>query len=224
MKKIFVTATDTDVGKTLVTGGLAKTFIRHGYRVGVIKPFASGGRPCPDAIFLEKCLDGAMSADQITPLVFDEPVAPYAVIRNQNVDIDLNKIISEIRKMENRYDVLLVEGIGGVMVPIKRDYSLIDFMADLKYPTIVVARAGLGTLNHTLMTLSHLKNKNVPILGFVSNNQSNVNDISKKDNSAIISEVSGVPCLMELPYEDKNILNRLEKHFESLAGNIIGKI
>jgi len=224
MKKIFITASDTDAGKTLVTGGLAKTFIRLGYRVGVVKPFASGGRPCADAVFLQKCTGGVMSVDQIAPLVFDEPVAPYAVVRKQNINIDTGRIITEVKNMENLYDVLLVEGIGGVMVPIHRDYSLIDFMADLKYPTIVVARAGLGTLNHTLMTLSHLESRKIPVLGFVSNNQSNAHDISKKDNSAIISEISGVPCLVELPYEDKNVLNRLEKYFESLVKNLIGKI
>ncbi len=224
MKKIFVTATDTDAGKTVVTGGLAKSFVKLGYSVGISKPFASGGYPCSDAVFLEKCIDGAISADQIAPLVLDLPVAPYAVIRKQEVDLDLNKIISDIRQMEKVYDIVLVEGIGGIMVPIYRDYSLVDFMADLKYPTIVVARAGLGTLNHTLMTLSCLKDRKVPVLGVVMNDQNGISDISKKDNSAIITEISGVSCLAELPFENRDTLNRLEKHFEGLARNLIGKI
>ena len=226
-KGIFITATDTDAGKTVVTGGIAKSFLQQGYNIDIIKPFATGGIPSPDAFYLSEAVGGKIVPEKIAPFSYEDPLAPYAILRRKNIDIDINKMFREIKKREQECEFLFVEGIGGILVPCLKHYSVIDFIVELKYPVLVVVRAGLGTINHSLMTLSLLKNRGVNILGFVTNHcQPYVDDESLCDNSQIISELSGCEWLGNVPYMENtdHSLHKQETVFEQISGKIQKKL
>lgn len=222
--RFFITGTGTEVGKTVVTGALARFFFRSGYCTKVCKPFASGGIPSPDAVTLAACLDGTQSAGSIAPVSFVQPLAPYTIVREYNGSLDIGAALNDVHQLGREADVLLVEGIGGVMVPLLRTYSVIDFIAELQYPVLVVADAGLGTINHTVMTLAMLKARRVPVAGFVANHRSPGGaDISTDTNPAIISELTGVPCLGVIPYitgAEETICEQVEKSIEHIADKI----
>jgi dethiobiotin synthetase len=225
-KGIFITATDTEAGKTVVTGGIALALKKMSYTVGVIKPLASGAIPNPDAVRLAQWLGNGYSPNSLEPLSFKQPLAPYTIIKRGMGTIDTARLIRMVKSNEKNNDIILVEGIGGVMVPVEKQYSVIDFIVELEYPVVVVANAGLGTINHTLMTLSLLRNRQIPVLGFILNELDMRYDMSKNDNATIISEVSGVACLGQLPFvktEDR-IMIELESRFESIAQKVMGCI
>lgn len=224
---IFITGTDTEIGKTIVTGGLACAFKKRGYKVGVIKPVASGGVPNPDAIVLSGYVGGLQTVNQITPVVFDQPLSPYAVVRKKECKINFGKAFDAVNNLVKLNEIVLIEGIGGIMVPFLKYYSVLDFITELAYPVLVVARSALGTINHTLMTLTLLQKRHIPVLGFVTNNlNAHLLDTSRDDNPEIIKELSGVDCLANLPYIEnrENIVESLETEFDELSAKILEKL
>ncbi|MDX9703406.1 MAG: dethiobiotin synthase [Candidatus Auribacterota bacterium] len=223
--RLFITGTGTEVGKTVVTAGLARSFIKMGYRTGVCKPIASGGIPSPDAVTLKQMIATDQSLEEITPVNFLQPLAPYTIVRDYGGSIPMADVIDSIKSLELKTDILIVEGIGGVMVPLLRHYSVIDLITELQYPVLVVASTGLGTINHSLMTLQMLKLRCIPVYGFVANRVMADGDISENTNPDIIAELSGVPCLGRVPHakSDGDIMQQLEKHFERIAKVIIEK-
>lgn len=222
LRGLFITATDTGVGKTVVTGGLARALRKKNYAVGVLKPFASGGTPNPDAVQLSEWLDGSQSAENICPAPLDLPLAPYPIVRRNRGRINVSAAIELVRTYEQKFDIVIVEGIGGVLVPLQRYYSVIDFITELRYPVIVVGRAGLGTINHTLMTLKMLEYRKIPVTGFILNQADCQEDISETDNAEIITELSGITCLGQLPFvrDQQTILNVLENYFDQFVQTI----
>jgi len=224
-KGIFITATDTDAGKTIVACGLATALQKKGMQVGAIKPVASGAIPNPDCIMLSRCLK--LDYDQVSAVSFTQPLAPYAIVRKTGVRVDIAYAIEKIRKLENISDFVIVEGIGGLLVPIEKQYSVIDLIVELGYPVLVVCRTGLGTINHTLMTLKMLELKKIRVAGFVANSVSfEPDDISRPDNPQIIEELSGTECLHVFPYIDGrfDILKQLEPDFDRFAEKILKKL
>jgi len=224
-KGIFITATDTEVGKTIVTCGLTMALRKKGVSVCAIKPVASGGIPNPDSILLSKCL--GVDPDDTSAVSFKEPLAPYSIIRKTGMKIDVSYAIQKIKNLERSSDLVIVEGIGGILVPFDKQYSVIDLIVELGYPVLVVCRTELGTINHTLMTLKLLEHRKVPIIGFTANNTTDAEtDISQPDNPGIIEELSGIECLCVFPYAGKgnDIFTKLDKEFECLAEKIISKI
>lgn len=226
-KGIFITATDTDAGKTVVTAGLARNFYKKQYLVDIIKPIATGGIPCPDTFFLSHAVDGTISPEKIAPFSLENPLAPYTILRRKNVSVNIKKIFCEIKQRESLCEFFFIEGIGGILVPCLKYYSVIDFIVELQYPVLVVARAGLGTINHSLMTLSLLKSRKVNVLGFVTNCcKPYANDESLADNALIIAELSGFDWLGNVPYI-KNVsddFSELETVFEKIACKFKEKI
>ena len=151
---IFITGTDTGVGKTLLTALLLSHLRQAGIRALAIKPFCSGGTQ--DVEILESIQDGDLNRDEISPFYFPEPLAPLISARKHKRSISLSQVVRHIRGVQKRCEILLIEGSGGLLVPLGEGYSVGDLISKLACDVLVVARNQLGTINHTLMTLNVL--------------------------------------------------------------------
>lgn len=222
-KGVFITATDTEIGKTLVCGGLARALRRRGRNANVLKPFGSGGTPNPDAVVLSEWLGGAPTPEQICPLSFEQPLAPYTIVRRNLGKPDIQQALHLVRESLEHYDITCVEGIGGVLVPLLRDYSVLDFICELRVPVILVSRAGLGTINHSLLSIAQLKQRDVSIAGFITNQLSQHDaDASIQDNAEIIAELGGISHLGHIPYcaNNDDIMMRLDTIFDHITSEV----
>jgi dethiobiotin synthetase len=200
MSGIFITGTDTEVGKTFVTILLALHFKEEGFDVGVMKPISTGAQKNDDARYLKKILELNDPLELINPIHLKHPLAPYTAANLLNKEINLKKIFSAHKKLMKSHDITLVEGIGGALVPITKKYFVVDLIKDLKLPAIIVSRAGLGTLNHTLSTIEVLKRRKIDILGVVMNGFRG-KELSEKTNAEVISKLSGVPILAKIKWQ-----------------------
>ncbi|MFA5795300.1 MAG: dethiobiotin synthase [Candidatus Brocadiia bacterium] len=197
----FITGTDTEVGKTVVTAVLCGIFREQGYDVGVMKPVSSGGRA--DAFYLLNHTGLKDPIELINPVHFRQPLAPTIAARLEAKTISIKKIMATYRKLKSIHkDGLLVEGVGGLMVPLAKNYLVADLIKDMKLPVIIVSRPRLGTINHTLLTIGELKRRRIPIEGFITNHTEpeNKNDLTAKMSPDIIRNISGVKYLGAIPY------------------------
>jgi dethiobiotin synthetase len=154
-KILFVTGTDTGVGKTVFTALLLQYFRKHGFRALAMKPFCSGGRG--DVELLQSLQPGELSDHDMNPYWYREPVAPLATKEARGKRIDLDDVLVCIRLVQAKCDVLLIEGAGGLLVPLGERLTLANLIARLKGQVVVVARNQLGTINHTLLTVQGLQ-------------------------------------------------------------------
>jgi dethiobiotin synthetase len=194
-QSLFITATDTGVGKTYVTAKLGQYFQSLGYSVAALKPISSGGREDAEILKAELHLDEPL--DILNPVNFELPLAPYAVslaIGQPGITKEdaLSKIMSAYDQLQKRYDIVLVEGIGGVRVPLWEHYEVTDLIHAFQLPAVIVARAGLGTINHTLLTIDALRQKEIEIAAIVLNGVTG-KDLSEETNRTAIETFSGIP-------------------------------
>lgn len=206
MPAVFITGTDTGVGKTAVTGGIARVLKEDGIDVGIMKPVATGCRregdrwTSADIEFLCRAV-GCHDPDQLTcTYAFEEPVAPLLAAERAGREILLPDIISNYFVLLGAHDLLLIEGVGGLLVPLNRVQVVADLIQWLRLPVLVVSRNQLGTLNHTLLTLEHLKQRGIPVLGVILNHPHAGSDASQTTNAEIIRQRTGVPILGTVPY------------------------
>ena len=155
-KIIFVTGTDTGVGKTVFAALLLHHLRVSGVHALAMKPFCSGGRG--DVRLLRAMQDRELSEDEINPFYFPEPVAPLVAARRHHKSISQAEVLRQIKKITQRCECLLIEGSGGLFVPLGEDFLVSDLIHRLDCETIVVARNRLGTINHTLLTINGLQN------------------------------------------------------------------
>ena len=201
-KYVFITGTDTCVGKTIFTSLLALLYQEEGKKVAISKPIVTG---LPNDIDLLRELTGN-KVQVFNTYSFSLPGAPSVAAKHENRIIDTGKIISDIRKLEKEYDHVIVEGIGGIAVPVVETchgkFLLIaDLIKDLNYPVIIVSRPTLGTINHTILTIEFAKQKGLNILGFViSGYDENTNDPVVKVAPDEISNITNIRCLMKVPF------------------------
>lgn len=171
----FVTGTDTDVGKSYVCKHLAKEFIKLGKKTGYLKPFQSGLEEGidPDAKQIE-----IIAKDVITKssYITKTPCTPYISSQIDNVDYNLEKVKQDYTELANTCDVTIVEGSGGLYVPVKENVLMSDVIKFLNLPTLIVARPNLGTINHTLMTIKCAQSEGIKILGVVISNYPQTTD------------------------------------------------
>ncbi len=154
-KIIFITGTDTGVGKTLLTALLLHHLRHNGVRALAMKPFCSGGRA--DVRLLQSLQRGELSDAEVNPFYFKEPIAPLVAAQKNGRIIRLNQVIARINRVAKKCDCLLVEGSGGLLVPLGKKYTVADLIGELDCRVIVVARNRLGTINHILLTISALQ-------------------------------------------------------------------
>jgi dethiobiotin synthetase len=151
---LFITGTDTGVGKTVLTALLARFLRERGVNAAALKPTCSGGRA--DAHALRAAMDGVLSLDEINPWHFRAPVAPLLAARRENQRIKLSQVLAHVRAMRKRFDVLLIEGAGGLLSPLGENFDSGDLIAALGALPLVVAPNRLGAVNHILLTLEAL--------------------------------------------------------------------
>ena len=219
MKPLFITATDTDIGKTYVCAGLAHSLKKLDIDVGIMKPFACGvkqktGFSSNDLTILSKAAMVNDTEELLNPFFFPIPASPYTAAKNLGVKIDINYLMKCFRKLDKIHDVMLVEGIGGIMTPILKDYAIIDLIKDLEANTIIVTSSKIGTINHTIMTCNMCKNMKIPVKGLIINNFDStgypVSDLERD-----LSALTDLPVLCSLPHMQKFNLNDYAKMIEN---------
>lgn len=154
-RTVFVTGTDTGVGKTVFAASLVYVLRSRKIDALGIKPFCSGSRD--DIVALQSVQPGALTAEEVNPFYFHTPVAPLVVLRETGRDIPLKEVLAKIRRVQDRCDVLVVEGSGGLMVPLGEEYTNADLIQALECEVVVASQNKLGTINHTLLTVDAVK-------------------------------------------------------------------
>ncbi len=207
-KGIFITGTDTGVGKTLVACGIAAALRSGGYRVGVMKPAETGcsgrnGRLFPeDAAQLMQASGCEAPLERICPYPLAEPLAPSVSAERSGVRIDIDRVIEIYHEISSTHDVMLVEGAGGLMVPLLPSYTYADLARVLRLPIIVVAANRLGVINHLLLTLEHASCKELRVLGYILNQIEEPPALAAETNRQALLTLTAVPCLSEIPRLD----------------------
>lgn len=233
---LFITGTDTGVGKTVVTAGLALLLRKRGLDVGVMKPIEtgcssrsglpdvrrqSGRRIGPDTRFLMAAAKAYDDPDLIAPYRLKAPLAPLIAAERERISIDLHRIADAYHRLAAQHAVMLVEGIGGLMVPIARHATVLDLIRLLKLPILIVAANRLGTLNHTLLTLQCAEQAGMMVRGIVFNQTEQRLDLSARTNLKVLASWVKVPVLGTVPYvngisAERQGLRRLDRALNHL--------
>ncbi|CAB1130026.1 ATP-dependent dethiobiotin synthetase BioD [Candidatus Hydrogenisulfobacillus filiaventi] len=226
MRGLFVTGTDTGVGKTTVTAALAWGLRERGLEVGVMKPVETGvpagAAWPPDAALLAEAAGAADPRDLVVPAHYPDPLAPWIAARRSGQPVPWDHLLEAAAALAARHPRLLVEGAGGLAVPLDATRTMADLAGALGLPLLVVARAGLGTINHTLLTLDYARARGLAVAGVVFNGFRG-SDPAEADNPAAVAELTGVPVLGRLPQLPPGagrLYARLSAHldWEALAG------
>lgn len=224
---LFITGTDTGVGKTFVTAGLASALARRGCNVGVMKPVATGARlrkgklVSSDAEILRRAAGTDDDPDLICPVRFRVPAAPTVAAEMSGTSVSLDRIVKAYRLLRSRHGILLVEGIGGLLVPIRPRCTVADLVRRLRLPLLIVARAALGTLNHTALTVSAARKHGLDIRGIVVNfGRSPRPDPVERRNPREIERLCGVPVFACLPRLGRSERVRRNRLFDRMADQI----
>jgi dethiobiotin synthetase len=209
---LFVTGTDTGVGKTRVAAAIARIMAVEGRRVGVLKPVATGATRvgdswrCEDAEALIEAIGGGVGLERVTPIVYEEPLAPPVAARRMGSPLEFGTILDATRAAlawwEERAEIVVVEGVGGLLCPIAENATVADLAIALDFPLVVVARRGLGTLNHTLLTVEAARLRGLRVAGIVLNSDRPTTDpIAEATNAdELARRLDGVAVLAELPH------------------------
>ena len=206
---LFITGTDTGVGKTVITGGIARLLARQGQRVGVFKPIASGckhtreGLISEDAEFLAHCADSSISLHVISPVCYRIPAAPVTCIEREHKPMDYEAIAAAYTWLAENFDVVIVEGIGGAMVPITETETILDLAFEFDLPTVVVARPNLGTINHSLLTIQAVRQAGLPLAGVVINDYNAMTaDLAEETAPDVIARFAQTHILAVVPHDE----------------------
>lgn len=200
----FVTGTDTGVGKTVVAAGIAAVLrSAFGVRVGALKPVEMGvdGLP-PDGAMLAEAMGFTGPMTDVVPQVFAEPLAPLVAAERANTQVDLPAIFTAFERMRERAELMIVEGIGGIAVPMTDDFELLDVARQMGLPMLVVTRPHLGTLNHTLLTVRYARSAGVPVVGLIINGTTTGTtgvDVAQQTNPAMLARLTQLPILAQIP-------------------------
>jgi dethiobiotin synthetase len=230
MKVIFVTGTDTGIGKTVISSAVSAFFsLRKQMNVGVMKPFECGLSKTDkdllpwDAICLREASGSNDDLNIISPYTLEAPVAPEVAAMLEHVDLDINLVDKIFQSLKKSHDLLVIEGAGGVLVPIRDNFFFIDLIQKWNVPTLVVSRLGLGTINHTLLTVHLLKERGIKVLGVILNDTIGLDDVPTQTNPAILRKyLLDVPILGIFPHVKDLIKGNVDREHmaDILAKNI----
>jgi len=224
MKGIFVTGTDTAVGKSLVTGLLAKYLREKGCRVVTQKWIQTGSRVCADINLHLKIMGKNKDEikgylDDICPYIFSLPASAHLAAQAENKRIRAAKIKKSFKSLSSKFDFVIVEGLGGTLVPFNKKRLVIDIAKELDLPVLVVAQNKLGAINHALMTIEVLNNRKMNILGILFNNRQGEKQTVLKDNPVIVRKLTRQKILGILPWDKRR--DSLYKKFLPIAKRIM---
>lgn len=208
---VFVTGTDTGVGKTLVSSALVRRLVQMGRSVGVMKPVETGVEPAladrSDAARLMAAAGIDDARKLISPYRFHLPLAPLSAASAEGKEINQDLIVDRYKQLAARHACLVVEGAGGLLVPMGLNWDLRDLISRLRLPVILVGRVGLGGINHALLTLEALEHRKIPVVALVLNETAApagpVQEEQQKSTVALLRERVSVPVLGPLPHQSR---------------------
>ncbi|MEX0911615.1 MAG: dethiobiotin synthase [Nitrosopumilaceae archaeon] len=223
MRAYFVTGTDTGVGKTAITAGIAGSLRKLGVNVGVMKPIATGyqqkaGYKSSDVTILAEAAGIKDPEDLINPVFLPIPTSPYDASKLLSMPIDIPLILTKFKKLLSLHDMILIEGIGGIMTPITKNFFVADMIKAMAIETIVVTRATLGTLNHTVMTCKMCKDYDIKVKGLVINNFDEKGTPAEKSAPTTLYELTGINIIGIIPFIKD--LNQTDKMIEMVSKKI----
>lgn len=207
MTKTIITGIDTDVGKTYVTGLIARYMFEKGDNITTFKVVQTGCENIAEDIITHRNIMGVSLSKEdkenlTCPEIFKYPASPHLAAKLENREVSLGNIKNALLNVSKRYDKVLIEGVGGVFVPLIGTYTLLDFFEELKSPCIVVSTPKLGSINHTLMTLDVLKSRKIPIKGLVYNLCINEKKEILEDSKNVFKKFHPDIEIIEIPYFD----------------------
>lgn len=219
-KGVFIVGTDTDVGKTVVTAGLMHVLRSNGYNAAYFKAALSGAIEIGnefipgDTKLVSQVSKLEEAFENMTPYIYREPVSPHLAAKLENNPMNLEIVRDKYEYLKEKYDYIVAEGSGGIVCPLIADesgiYTIEDLIKDLNMSTIIVARAGVGTINHTVLTVKYLEASGIKIKGIIINNYRD--DLVCEDNVSMIEKLTNAPVLGKL------------KTMENLEADMVGTI
>jgi len=219
---LFVTGTDTGVGKTMVAAGLARFFSRCGLTVGVMKPCETGvadvGQPGADARLLRSAAGSSDSDELLAPYRLQAPLSPSAAAKQAGTIIDPQHIRACYDQVSAGKDLVIVEGAGGLMVPLRGGYLMADLVRQLNVPLLVVARPVLGTINHTLLTVFAARAMELPLAGIILNRMPAQPDLAAAEAPHQLASLASTDLLGVLPEVAGTPEEQIERLSEIIAG------
>lgn len=214
MKKLFIVGTGTDVGKTYVTGLIVKKLNEAGYNPAYYKAAMSGndkaadGSLIPgDAKFVKDTSGISQPLNEMCPYIYEVAVSPHLASKIEGNPVDLQVVKDGFDKIANKYDYITVEGSGGIICPIRQDeikIMLEDIIKELDLSCLLIADAGLGTINSVVLTVEYLKSKNITVKGIIFNNYEDGN-VMHEDNLMMCESMTGLKVLAKVRTGDKNL-------------------
>ena len=203
MKSLFIAGTDTDVGKTYIAAGLAVAFRKMGIDVGVMKPFAAGraekkGYKSEDIVILSRAAKACDPEKLVNPQFFKIPASPYTAWKTLKTKPKISTILSSFKKLTKLHDMILVEGMGGIMTPILKDYYITNLIKEMKIPAVIVTRSKIGTVNHTIMTCKMCEKYKIPVKGIIINNFDDGYPIPELKRD--LQNLTGIKVLGSIPF------------------------
>ena len=214
-KGLFITGTDTSVGKTLIAGAIAKILSQKGKTIGVFKPVATGckktkkGLVSEDAEFLAHCAGSKLTLDIINPITFKIPAAPLACEKAENRKVDLRAIAAAYKQISQKSDFVIIEGIGGIKVPITKNIDVLGLVKSFNLPVVIVARSKLGTINHTLLTIDAVRRAGLSLAAVLINGYDEMTkDIAEKTSAEIIKKLGKVKITAIVPFDNKTNMKK----------------
>ena len=214
---VFVVGTDTEVGKTTFSALFARHLLAIGRTVAPFKPVesgcerdATGGLVPADASRLMAAVECQLDIDAVCPYRFEPPVTPWVAAREVGTEIELAQITERYRWLQDRFDWVVVEGCGGLLSPICEGFDTLDLISELALPTVVIGRSALGTINHTLMTLSTIRRSGHEPLGVVLSRARKEWELSEETNTEAIARFGDAQILGVIPHVLEGEMPRLD--------------
>lgn len=206
-KGFFITGTNTGVGKTIIAGAIIKALNFLGLRTCGMKPVESG---CSregevlvpyDGMFLKQAAHMQEPITLITPCRLESPLSPLSASEIDRIDVNIPEIKKAFTKLSKHYEAVVVEGIGGLLVPIKKDYYVLELAKEFNLPLIVVAQPGIGTINHIMLTVNYAIKEGLEVAGVIINySQPPENSLAEETNPKLLAQVCPVPVIGIFPY------------------------
>jgi len=207
LKGFFVTGTDTGIGKTMIAGGLIRALTFMGLKTAGMKPVESGcireGKVLipSDGTFLKQIAQMQEPVTQVTPCCFEAPLAPLPASELEKKSVSVTSIRKAFYNLYTRYDAVIVEGVGGIMVPLRENYFVIDLARDMGLPLIVVAKPGLGSINHTMLTVKYALKEGLAVAGIIINySHPPEGSLAEETNPQLLKQICPVPLIGIFPY------------------------
>lgn len=212
-KSIFVTGTGTDIGKTYITALLIRKLRNAGFNACYFKAAVSGNERTPkglipmDADYVNRIAGINGDLNEMVPYVYENAVSPHLASRIEGNPVEMNVVRSCYDRLAEKYDCIVAEGSGGILCPIRFDDQIIwieDIIKELNMDTIIVADAGLGTINFTVLTIDYMKHKNITVKGIIMNHY-HTGDVMEQDNIRMIEYMTGIKVIACVKDNDEDL-------------------